>query len=117
MDPIRSITIAPLPVVLPGRSAAADSAPVLPKPASPAPAPEQASFDVEQARYEAVTQAAQDIANQFVLGDQRFTIYKDMTGQYITRFTNVRDGKVTYIPEPSLMNMRRSPQPSVTLNV
>ena len=56
----------------------------------------------EQKRYEAVQRASQAIANVYVVSDQKFTIFKDATGQYITRFTSLRDGKVTYIPEPTL---------------
>ena len=57
----------------------------------------------EQKRLETVQKAAQAVANIYVLGDQSITIFKDATGQYITRYTSLRgDGKVTYIPEPSL---------------
>ena len=78
----------------------------------PAPAatvlPAQVSFNAqaaEQKRVETIQQTAQQIANTFILGDQSFAIFKDMTGQYITRFTNLRDGKVTYIPEPTLFKL------------
>lgn len=62
----------------------------------------------EQKRAEAVQRAAQDIANVFVVSDKRFTIFKDTTGQYITRFTSLRDGRVTYIPEPDLLRLSGS---------
>jgi hypothetical protein len=74
----------------------------------------------EQRRFETVKRLAEDIANVFVIGDQRFTIFKDSTGQYITRFTSLRDGRVTYIPEPQLFKMHGSSQvslPSITLKV
>jgi len=67
----------------------------------------------EQRRYEAVQQAAHDIANLYVLGDKRFTIYKDASGQYITRYTSLRDGRVTYIPEPELLGHARITEPPV----
>jgi len=56
----------------------------------------------EQTRVEAIHRLAEQIANVFVIGDQTFSLFKDATGQYITRFTSLRDGKVTYIPEPTL---------------
>ena len=58
---------------------------------------------IEPQRQAAVQRAAQQLANVYVVSDLRFTIFKDSTGQYITRFTSLRDGKVTYIPEPSLL--------------
>jgi hypothetical protein len=39
----------------------------------------------------------------FVVGDSRFTIFKDVSGQFITRFTSLRDGTVTYVPEPDIL--------------
>jgi hypothetical protein len=40
----------------------------------------------------------------FAVRDTRFTIFKDsVTGQYITRFTSLRDGSVTYVPEPDIL--------------
>ena len=54
-----------------------------------------------QARRE---QAVRQAANTFVISDQRFTIYKDLSGQFVTRFTSLRDGKVTYIPEPDVLS-------------
>ena len=78
------------------------------------PAPKEsvpASYDAaaaEQARAATVQRLAQQIANVFVLGDSHFSLFKDSTGQYITRFTSLRDGKVTYIPEPTLFKMGSS---------
>lgn len=64
---------------------------------------------VEQKRYEQVKQAAESyFKDVYAVSDQRFTIYKDSTGQYITRYTSLRDGKVTYIPEPSLLQYQRA---------
>lgn len=71
---------------------------------------------VEQRRYAAVQQAAKDIANVYVLGDRRFTIFKDMTGQYITRFTNFRTGEVKYVPEPELLKRTQSAGPKVNID-
>ncbi len=63
---------------------------------------------VEQQRYAAVQKAAQQIANPYVLGDSSFAMFKDVTGQLIVRFFNKRDGTVTYIPEPKLVDVNRS---------
>lgn len=58
----------------------------------------------EQRRAEAVEQAAKDFLRTFyAVSDTTFALYKDTTGQYITRFTSLRDGRVTYIPEPDLL--------------
>ena len=70
------------------------------------PKPDQVQFDAktaEQNRAEALVRAAEQLANVFVIGDRTFSLFKDTTGQYITRFTSLRDGKVTYIPEPTLL--------------
>ena len=56
-----------------------------------------------------VKEAAQFFAKDvFVVSDTKFTIFKDSSGQYITRFTNMRDGSVTYIPEPEVLNYMES---------
>ncbi len=84
---------------------AGQSMPIIP---SPTPAPVQADPDaqaMEQAHYQAVQQMAQSVANVYVVSDQKFTIFKDATGQYITRYTSLRDGKVTYVPEPALFKL------------
>jgi hypothetical protein len=39
----------------------------------------------------------------FAVRDNSFTIFKDTSGQYITRFTSLRDGSVTYVPEPEIL--------------
>ncbi|HUP13386.1 MAG TPA: hypothetical protein VM187_14275, partial [Niastella sp.] len=56
-------------------------------------------------RLQAVQNMSQQISDTFVVSDRTFTIFKDATGQYITRFTSLRDGKVTYIPEPNLFRI------------
>jgi len=114
MDPIR-ITTQPVIITqtlpsLPDPVAAPVALPdPTPQPAQPdSNAAEQASYNAqaaEQQRVETLQRMAQGIANVYVVSDQKFTIFKDVTGQYITRFTSLRDGKVTYIPEPSLFKM------------
>jgi hypothetical protein len=93
-----------------GASAPLGNAPSTPDIALPGSG-EHASFDIAAAdhkRLQAVQQVAHDIANVFIVGDKRFTIFKDVTGQYITRFTSLRDGRVTYIPEPEMLRMSSS---------
>lgn len=111
-----------LPVVIKSAPVAAP-APAVP---SPAPAPSappvilpgsgatagEATFDAkaaEQVRAATVQQVSQGSVNVFVVSDRQFTIFKDATGQYITRFTSLRDGKVTYVPEPTLIKQTRPP--------
>jgi hypothetical protein len=58
----------------------------------------------EKQRYERVAAAAQNyVANLYPVGDKKFSIYKDASGQYITRYVSLIDGKVTVIPEPRLL--------------
>lgn len=82
--------------------------------------PDQVGYSAqaaEQKRVDTVKAISQQIANTFVVGDQEFAIFKDATGQYITRFTSLRDGKVTYIPEPVLYKLGSSFAPAVQLKV
>lgn len=82
--------------------------PTLPKAAEPEPVINAQA--AEQRRYETIQRLSQDIANIYVVGDKRFTIFKDISGQYVTRFTSLRDGKVTYIPEPEIFKLQNVSQ-------
>lgn len=126
MDPIgiaQPITVSPQPAApvlpltpAPGAGSSAQNA----MPAIGGNAAED-SFDAEAAerqRLAVIQHAAQEIANVYVVSDTKFTIFKDSTGQYITRFTSLRDGKVTYIPEPSLFKLSGSDtQPLLKIHV
>lgn len=46
----------------------------------------------------------------YAVRDTSFSIYKDAGGQFITRFTNLRTGSVTYIPEPDVVRYLESKQ-------
>lgn len=61
--------------------------------------------DADEARYEALKRAAAEAASIdiYVVGDTRFTIYKDQ-GVYFTRFTSLRDGSVHIVPERELFS-------------
>lgn len=61
------------------------------------------SRSIEQRRFERVQRAAEQIANVYVVSNRTFTLFKDVTGQYVTRFRDLQTGKVTYIPEPELL--------------
>lgn len=65
--------------------------------------------DMEAQRYARVAQAADNFFKDvYAVSDARFTIFKDSSGQYITRYTSLRDGKVTYIPEPNMLQYMES---------
>lgn len=65
-----------------------------------------------QAQYEqAARQAALSFKNSYPLGDQSFSIFKDATGQYITRYVSLIDGSITYVPQPTLV------KPDSTLSI
>ena len=57
----------------------------------------------EQRRIDLLANAARSAPQP--LGSQVFTMFKDATGQYITRFRDTNTGKVVYIPEPKLLRM------------
>lgn len=81
--------------------------------ATPAPVIKVGSGEtLDQQRFEAVKRASGNIANATILGTSSFALFKDSTGQYITRITDRNSGKVTYIPEPQLMKTS-APAPSV----
>lgn len=73
--------------------------------------------DVEQKRYDQVFKAAESFFKDvYAVSDTTFTIFKDASGQYITRYTSLRDGKVTYYPEPQLLqHLQSTQQPRVAL--
>lgn len=83
----------------------------------------QASYDAhiaEQKRLETIQRAAESFKDVFPVSDTKFTIYKDGSGQYITRFTSLRDGKVTYYPEPEMLRLQHignSSAPVVKIDV
>ena len=68
-----------------------------------APVDVQASQQTDEARYAEVQQAAaQVISNPYPVSDHRFTIFRDLGGDYVTRFTSLVDGSVKYYPEKTL---------------
>lgn len=86
------------------------SAPVLPAPSQskatvvlPNEVERYDSGQAEARRLEALANAARNAPQP--LGSQVFTMFKDSSGQMVTRFRDTNSGKVTYIPEPQLLRM------------
>jgi hypothetical protein len=66
--------------------------------------PVRESVDAEKLRLEDLTRAAQNYPpDPYVVSDRTFTIFKDATGQYVVRYRSLRDGKITYVPEPAIL--------------
>lgn len=101
----------PAPIIIKTAPSVPNTTPVAVKPEVSFPQIGQGdtgAFDpaaADQQRFQAVQRVAQNVAEIFVVSDRSFTIFKDNTGQYVTRFTSLRDGKVTYVPEPNLFKI------------
>jgi hypothetical protein len=87
-------------------------APVLPSPAQAPSLPvigggdDHGAFDAEGAEAQRLANLKQAARNApQPLGNQAFTMFKDATGQVITRFRDINSGRVTYIPEPNLLRL------------
>ncbi len=99
--------------------------PALPKatgtPGLPAPKPsggdDLSAKLAEQKRFEALQKMAQNTANVYVVSDRTFSLFKDATGQYITRFTSLRDGKITYIPEPEMFKQSHTSAEAAVVSI
>lgn len=81
-----------------------------PQPVAPQPDPVVTAANTQEMterRSEALRQALSAVLPKFFypVTDVRFTIFKDSSGQYITKFTNIISGEVSQIPEPDLLNM------------
>ncbi len=60
--------------------------------------------EIDNRRSEAMLQALrQSFRSEYAISDSSFTIYKDSTGRYITRVTSLKDGSVSYYPEPEML--------------
>ncbi len=82
-----------------------DSAPVIVPPKQPAPVQSSSATAVPtpdiHAQYEAaIRQTVLSFKNFYAISDKEFSIFKDASGQYITRYVSLRDGTVTYTPAP-----------------
>jgi hypothetical protein len=64
---------------------------------------------IDQKRGEALQQAVrQAFTDVYAVSDTSFTIYKDAKGEYVTRVRSLRDGSVSYYPEPAMLNKLHS---------
>ncbi len=102
----------PAPASLPTPGASSDAALA----AQAAQAQANAEANARFARQQAERSAAQIPMDIYVVSDQRFTIFKDASGQYVTRSTSLRDGQVTYTPKPQLTS-QSMPDAAVNLEV
>lgn len=71
----------------------------------------------EAERLETLRRGAQQLTNAYPLGENKISIYKDGSGQYITRSVNQRTGQVTYIPEPSILEFLQRRGENIPSNV
>lgn len=92
-----------LPPTLPTGKGGGEPAIRQPKAAAPPTPIPGSGAENNNAYFEKVKQASKAMQNYYPLSDTTFSIYKDQTGQYITRFVNDRTGEVTYIPEPDVL--------------
>jgi hypothetical protein len=94
------------PVSIPSYPAPQPVAAPAPRPVAQAPVAIPVDVQVasaEQKRFEAVKAASQSAPNVYPLGDRTFTIFKDSSGQYVTRYYSMTTGKVSYVPEPETL--------------
>lgn len=105
INPVSGATQVPPPVAKVSTDKIALVQPVQPPTPAPAPAAAVQSPAASQGdEYEAaLRQAALSFKNVYAVSDTNFTIFKDTTGKYITRYVSLRDGSVTYVPEPTLV--------------
>ena len=85
-----------------------DQTSVTAKPAATTFSDAVASSDNSASYEEAITKLSSTLRNFYALGDTQFTIFKDSTGQFITRYFSLRDGSVTYVPHPVLLRQAQS---------
>jgi hypothetical protein len=77
---------------------------VNPVPQVSQPEPVEKTGDAEAVRVKEINRAASQYqADPYVVSDRTFTIYKDASGQYVVRYRSLRDGKITYVPEPAIL--------------
>lgn len=79
-------------------------------------ADQQVEFSVQgtdEKFFEALKSAAADVPQP--LGSQFFTMYKNGSGQIITRFRDLNTGKVTYIPAENVFDMASKKQAAQSL--
>jgi len=110
---VSNISLPPMGNLMQGASQGGNS-PAVPAPAAAPSTPDLdgpqpvAPTTAQDARLAEVQKAAQVIqANYYVVSDVTFTIFKDSVGDYVTRYTSLKDGKVTYYPQKSLLELMK----------
>ena len=95
-----NLSIPPQAIIPQVRTAPVYTPPVVTAPA-PVPQPQLTRQDIN-ATYDAAVKVTQAASEQtYAVSDQKFAIFKDASGQTITRYVSLRDGSVTYEPAPS----------------
>lgn len=93
---------------LPASTVGGNATVELPLPA-PVPQPQQyvevPTAQLDEQRMEALKQAVAAVLPRFFfpVTDVRFTMFKDPSGQIVTKFTSLVTGEVSQIPEPELL--------------
>lgn len=77
---------------------ASDPAPITFETRKPQPTPVQ--DDARASYQQAARKAIVSFANTYAISDKKFAIFKDASGQMITRYVSLRDGSVIYSPAP-----------------
>lgn len=66
------------------------------------------SVTTDEERMRLLTNAAEQFAKfSYPVSDTRFTIFRDQSGQFVTRFTNLQTGKISYYPEQDMLAFAR----------
>ncbi len=103
----QSAPVQNVPIVSPKSSESAAPVPAAPQGTSvprPQPVTRVEIRASDEQRMAAIREAlARSVQETFAVSDQSFSLFKDASGQIITRFTSLRDGSVRYVPEPDIM--------------
>lgn len=84
-----------------------NTAPSVPQQVQVAQVSDQTIEDIILKRTDSLKQSISAALPRFFspVSEVRFTIYKDPSGQYITKFTNIASGATSQVPEPELLSM------------
>ncbi len=98
--------VRPSPAPVPAPKAQAAPAVEIPQP--------QPQDNVVVTQDAAAVKALISFAQTYAVSDQKFALYKDASGQMITRYVSLRDGTITYMPAPSYTKPHA---PALAINV
>ncbi len=71
----------------------------------------------QELQSQATLQAALSFKNVYAVSDKEFSIFKDATGTYITRYVSLRDGTVTYEPQPQYVKPHQTASNGAQLSI